>query len=76
MFLFGNTVTFDGQAPFVKGHDVGVGGKVDYAQVDEELSDLQRSDGLLPRAWDPEAAHSIVGVHDDVNKEVQSDDDP
>lgn len=60
----------------VAGGEVGVGGEVDEAQVDDELGDLQDSDVLLPPDLDAARGLEVVPVHDDVDGEVEGDDDP
>lgn len=60
----------------VAGGEVGVGGEVDEAQVDDELGDLQDCDVFLPPDADAARGLEVVPVHDDVDGEVESDDDP
>jgi hypothetical protein len=60
----------------VAGGEVGVGGEVDEAQVDDELGDLQDGDVLLPPNADATRSLEVVPVHDDVDGEVEGDDNP
>ena len=60
----------------VAGGEVGVGGEVDEAEVDDELGDLEDGDVLLPPDADATRGLEVVPVHDDVNGEVEGDDDP
>lgn len=55
---------------------VGVGGKVDEAQVNDELGDLHDGDVLLPPDTDTSGCLEVVPVHDDVYGEVESDGNP
>ena len=60
----------------VAGGEVGVGGEVDEAEVDDELGDLEDGDVLLPPDADATRGLEVVPVHDDVDGEVEGDDDP
>ena len=57
-------------------HDLDVDSKVDEAQVDEKLDDLETGDPLLPPDTDASGGEEIVPVHDDVDKQVEGDWDP
>lgn len=57
-------------------HDLDVDGKVDEAQVDEKLDDLEAGDPLLPPDTDASGGEEVVPVHDDVDKQVEGDGDP
>jgi hypothetical protein len=54
----------------VAGGEVGIRGEVDEAQVDDELSDLEDGDVLLPPDADSTRGLEVVPVHDDVDGEV------
>jgi len=56
--------------------EVGVGCKVDEAEVDDELDDLHDSDVLLPPDADATCGLEVVPVHDDVNGQVEGDWNP
>jgi len=56
--------------------EVGVGGEVDEAQIDDELQDLQDGDVLFPPGADAAGGLEVVPVHDDVDEEVEGDGDP
>jgi hypothetical protein len=60
----------------VAGGEVGVGGEVDEAQVDDELGDLQNRDVFLPPNADATGGLEVVPVHDNVDGQVESDDNP
>ena len=64
------------QPRVVFGGEVGVGGEVDEAQVDDELDDLQHGDVFFPPDADAAGGLEVVPVHDDVDGEVEADDDP
>lgn len=53
-----------------------VGGKVDDANVDDELGDLQSREIFLPPEPGTTSGSVVVVVHDDVNEQVECDDDP
>ena len=56
--------------------EVGVGGEVDEAEVDDELQDLQPGDVLFPPDLDAACGLEVVPVHDDVDEEVERYGDP
>lgn len=56
--------------------EVGVRGKVDEAEVDDELDDLETGDPLLPPDADAAGRLEVVPVHDDVDSQVEGDWDP
>ena len=60
----------------VAGGEVGVGGEVDEAEVDDELGDLEDGDVLLPPDADATRGLEVVPVHDDVDGKVEGDDNP
>lgn len=45
-------------------------------EIDDKLDDLEAGDPLFPPDANAAGALEIVPVHDDVDSEVQSDDDP
>jgi hypothetical protein len=57
-------------------NEVSVGCKVDEADVDDELDDLQTCDPLFPPDANTPSALEIVPVHDNMDHQVQSDGDP
>ena len=56
--------------------EVGVGGEIDEAEVDDELHDLQARDPLLPPDADAARGLEVVPVHDDVHEQVEGDGHP
>ena len=56
--------------------EVGVGRKVDKADVDDELDDLEAGDPFLPPDANAAGGLEVVPVHDDVHEEVEGDGDP
>lgn len=65
-----------GHAGEVGRGEVGVRGKVDEAEINDELDDLEAGDPLLPPDADAAGALEVVPVHDDVDGEVEGDGDP
>ncbi len=55
---------------------VGVGGEIHENQIDQELDDLDSGDPLFPPNVDSHRRKIVVEVHQDVDKQVQSDDNP
>lgn len=51
--------------------EVGVTGKVDEDEVDDELCNLENGDVLLPPDTDAARRLEVVPVHDNVDEEVQ-----
>lgn len=51
-------------------------GKVDKAQVQDKLDDLETSDPLLPPHSDASGGQKVVPVHHHVHTQVQGDGDP
>lgn len=74
--LLAGTVAHVGHPGPVRGGEVGVRGKVDKAQIDDELDDLQPGDPLLPPHSDASRGQEVVEVHDNVNKQVEDNGDP
>ena len=56
--------------------EVGVRGKVDKAEVDDELDDLHDGDVFLPPDADAARGLKVVPVHDDVHRQVEHDRHP
>jgi len=56
--------------------EVGPGGEVDEAEVDDELQDLELGDVLFPPDADAARGLEVVPVHDDVDEEVERDGHP
>lgn len=47
-----------------------------HTEVDDELSDLQACDVLLPPDLDATSALEVVPVHDDMDRQVEGNDGP
>ena len=60
----------------VSAGEVGVGGEVDEAEVDNELDDLETGDPLLPPDADTTRGLEVVPVHNDVDHQVKGNWDP
>lgn len=60
----------------VRRGEVGPAGKVDEAEVDNKLNDLETGDPFLPPDTDAAGALEVVPVHHNVNHEVESDRNP
>ena len=56
--------------------EVGVGGEVDEAEIDDELQDLQAGDVLFPPDLDAAGGLEVVPVHDDVHEEIDGNGNP
>jgi len=56
--------------------EVGVGGEVDEAEVDDELQDLEHGDVFFPPDADAARGLEVVPIHDHVDHEVEGDGDP
>ncbi len=65
-----------GEVREVGAGEVGPGGEVDEAEVDDELQDLELGDVLLPPDADAARGLEVVPVHDDVDEEVERDGHP
>jgi len=63
------------RAPIVGG-ETRVGAKVDREEIDDELSDLHRGQVLLPPDLLSPSGCVVVVIHEYVNGEVETDDDP
>ena len=56
--------------------EIGPGGEVDEAEVNDKLDDLQDGDVLFPPNADAARGLEIVKIHDHVDKEVKCDRNP
>jgi len=65
----------EGRGP-VGRDEVRVGGKVDDAEVDDELGDLHRGEVLLPPDLAAASRSPVVVIHEDVDGEVQHNGHP
>lgn len=65
-----------GEVREVGAGEVGPGGEVDEAEIDDKLQDLEFRDVLLPPDADAARGLEVVPVHDDVHKEVEADGHP
>jgi len=52
---------------------VGVGGKVDNCEINDELTDLQQSNVLFPPDSNSTRALEVVPVHHHMDREIESD---
>jgi len=69
--LLAGALAHVGQTRQIGAGEVGVGGEVDEAEVDDELRDLQDGDVLLPPNLDAARGLEVVPVHDDVDEQVE-----
>lgn len=74
--LLAGTAAVVGHVGEVGGGEVGVGGKVDKEEINDELNDLDSSDPLLPPHTDTSSREEVVKVHDKVDKQVEHNGDP
>ena len=56
--------------------EVSVGGKVDEAEIDDELGDLEPGDPFLPPDAHAARGLKVVPIHDHVDREIKGDGDP
>jgi len=63
------------QVPILGG-ETSVGTKVDRKEIDDELGNLHRGQVLLPPDLLSTSGCVVVVIHEDVNGEVETDDDP
>ena len=74
--FFSSALAGCGEPGEVGGGEVGVGGEVDEAEVDDELQDLHDGDVLFPPDADAARGLEVVPVHDDVHHQVDDNGDP
>lgn len=65
-----------GQVGRIGGCKVGVGGKVDKAQINDKLDDLRARHPLLPPHAYSAGGEEIVPVHDDMHGKIERDGHP
>ncbi len=74
--LLAGAATSVGHPREVSRGEVRVRCKVDEAEINDELDDLETGDPLLPPDADAAGALEVVPVHDDVDRQVERDGNP